>query len=56
MLTEDEVRAKRGLECSRCGCKHFYVLFTRPAGGGRIRRRRQCRHCGKRITTYEKVL
>lgn len=20
----------RGLECRHCGCKHFYVLYTRP--------------------------
>ncbi len=44
---------KRGLECPRCGCRHFEVLYTRPVAGGRIRRRRECRHCGRRITTHE---
>jgi len=44
---------KRGLECSRCGCRHFRVLYTRRAIGGRILRRRECRHCGRRMTTYE---
>lgn len=45
----------RGLECRRCGCKHFRVIYTRPTWGGRIQRRRECRHCGKRITTWERT-
>jgi len=32
----------------------FHVLYTRAAIGGRILRRRECRHCGRRLTTYEK--
>jgi len=44
---------KRGLECPDCGCAHFRVLYTRRALGGRLLRRRQCRYCGRRITTYE---
>lgn len=50
----DDAREKRGLECPACGCRHFRVVYTRPASGGRIVRRRECRHCGKRITTFEK--
>jgi hypothetical protein len=46
---------QRGLECPRCGCRHFHVLYTRAAIGGRILRRRECRHCGRRLTTYEKA-
>ena len=46
---------KRGLECPRCGCGHFRVLYTRRTWGGRLLRRRECRHCGQRMTTYEKV-
>ena len=44
---------KRGLECPQCGCAHFRVLYTRRASGGRLLRRRECRYCGRRITTYE---
>ena len=44
---------KRGLECPQCGCGHFRVLYTRRAMGGRLLRRRECRYCGRRITTYE---
>ena len=50
---EQRPSVKRGLECPRCGCGHFRVLYTRPASGGRVLRRRECRHCGRRITTYE---
>lgn len=45
----------RGLVCSKCGCRHFHVIYTRAAWGGRIMRRRECRHCGRRVTTYERA-
>lgn len=45
---------QRGLVCTKCGCRHFHVLYTRPVVNGRILRRRECRHCGYRVTTYEK--
>lgn len=45
--------SKRGIECRSCGCKHFRVIYTRPVSGGRLVRRRECRHCGKRMTTWE---
>ena len=42
-----------GLICGRCGCREFRVVYTRAAPKGRIRRRRECRHCGMRLTTIE---
>jgi len=45
----------RGLECRKCGCKHFFVIYTR-AREESIMRRRECRNCGRRITTWEKTL
>ena len=51
--TWDPAQDKRGLECRACGCKHFRVIYTRPTWGGRIMRRRECRHCGRRMTTWE---
>lgn len=42
-----------GLECPRCGCNDFHVLSTRRTSGGKLIRRRQCRYCGRRMTTYE---
>jgi hypothetical protein len=46
---------QRGLVCPKCGCCHFRVIYTRAGWGGRIVRRRECRHCGRRVTTYERV-
>jgi len=52
---QEAARASRGLDCPRCGCRHFRVIYTRAAWGGRIVRRRECRHCGRRITTSERI-
>lgn len=43
----------RRIESPTCGCRHFYTTHTEPLCDGRIRRRKFCRHCGKRIVTYE---
>jgi len=44
---------EKGIECPRCGCRHFYVVYTRPQAG-KIIRRKECRHCGCRVTTFER--
>lgn len=46
----------RGLRCRHCGCGHFRVVYTRRAWGGKLIRRRECRHCGQRITTWERMI
>ena len=46
----------RGLRCRHCGCRHFFVIYTRPYRGGRLVRRRECRNCGERITTSERAI
>lgn len=46
----------RGLVCRHCGCRHFRVVYVRPQSGGRIMRRRECRHCQARLTTVEMTL
>lgn len=46
---------QRGLRCPKCGCEHFRVIYTRRAWGGGLRRRRECRYCGHRITTTERA-
>jgi len=43
----------RGIVCPRCGCCHFRTTHTEPLPSGRIRRRKVCRHCGRRMVTYE---
>lgn len=54
-VIRQESEERRGLECPRCGCEHLYVVYTKRSWGGRIVRRRQCRHCGRRVTTVERV-
>jgi len=46
---------ERGLVCTRCGCRHFWVVYTRPASRQRIMRMRECRNCGRRVPTYEEA-
>ena len=41
-----------GLVCRACGCRHFRVIYLKRLPGALLRRR-ECRHCGKRITTRE---
>lgn len=45
-----------GLECPQCGCRHFHVVYTRAFRPGQIIRRRECRHCGRRMTTTEEEI
>lgn len=41
-----------GLVCRACGCRHFRVIYLKRLPGA-LMRRRECRHCGKRISTRE---
>lgn len=45
--------APRGIECPKCGCRHFETTHTEPLADGRIRRRKRCRHCGRKMVTFE---
>ena len=42
------------MKCPYCGKKRTRVIDTRQVGEG-IRRRRECRSCQQRFTTYERV-
>lgn len=46
----------KGLRCAGCGCGHFRVVYTRQARSERVVRRRECRHCGRRMTTIERPI
>jgi transcriptional regulator NrdR family protein len=46
-------RDARGIRCPQCGCRHFKTTHTEPLHDGRIRRRKHCRHCGRKIVTFE---
>lgn len=43
------------IRCPSCGCRDLRVVETRATARGKIRRRRECRNCGRRITTAETV-
>jgi len=43
----------RGVECPRCGCRHFFTLRTEHLDDGRIRRRKACRNCDRGVVTIE---
>jgi transcriptional regulator NrdR family protein len=45
-----------GLRCRNCGHNRFRVIYTRAVRGGRIMRRRACRRCDTRITTWERMV
>lgn len=44
-----------GLRCPSCDCAHLPVSYTRRRGK-RIMRVRHCRHCGRRVVTYEAAI
>jgi transcriptional repressor NrdR len=44
------------MKCPYCGHQEDKVVDSRPTDeGATVRRRRECMHCQKRFTTYEKV-
>jgi transcriptional regulator NrdR family protein len=43
-----------GLECESCGRHHFKTLSTRRLENA-VRRRKECAHCGCRVTTVETI-
>jgi transcriptional regulator NrdR family protein len=45
----------RGLTCRKCGHQRFRVVYTR-ARVDKLVRRRECRQCGERMTTWERAL
>ena len=53
MKPADLKQPPRGIVCPKCGCRHFETTNTEPLRDGRIRRRKQCRHCGRKLVTFE---
>ena len=53
--TPDLTSPPVGITCPTCGCSHLPVVYTRRAPLHRIKRVRQCRNCGRRVVSYEKV-
>jgi hypothetical protein len=46
----------RGLTCRRCGSQRPRVVYTRRRIGGVQVRRRECRRCRERFTTWERPI
>jgi hypothetical protein len=46
----------RGFSCRKCGGKQFSVVYTRASPGAKVIRRRECRRCKTRFTTWEKAI
>lgn len=44
-----------GLACTKCGCRHLPVKYSRRVGT-MMRRVRTCRNCGKDVTTHERAI
>jgi hypothetical protein len=47
---------QRGLRCRSCRSHRFRVVYTRRAWGRKVVRRRECRDCGERVTTWERAI
>ena len=43
-----------GLRCPSCGCRHL-VATTTVQQFDEAKRYRKCRHCGKRVRTFERI-
>jgi hypothetical protein len=50
-----EAECAAGLECPECGCRHFETIKSEQRPWG-ILRRKACRHCGRRVTTRERLV
>jgi hypothetical protein len=42
-----------GIRCPSCGCRHFFTTHTEPLRNDRVRRRKSCRNCGRKVVTFE---
>ena len=49
------VAEKCGLVCRQCGCQHFRVVYLKRLPNGVLMRRRECRYCGRRVSTREQM-
>jgi transcriptional regulator NrdR family protein len=52
-MAKTDAEEQRGLVCPKCSGQHFFVVYTRRVLGRKIMRCRECRHCGRRVITYE---
>jgi transcriptional regulator NrdR family protein len=48
-------QVQEGIRCPDCEGQHLRVVYTRQRGKGRRIRKRECRNCGRRFLTVERV-
>ena len=46
----------RGIRCRSCGSQQLKVVYTCAKPQGLVMRRRECRSCGQRLTTWEREI
>jgi transcriptional regulator NrdR family protein len=46
----------RGLKCPKCGGGQMPAVYSKPKKGGKVQRQRECRSCGRKIVTIERIL
>ena len=56
MKPKPDPKTDHGLRCLSCRGQHFRVVYTRRAWGQKVVRRRECRQCGERLTTWERAI
>lgn len=54
-MSKKKLEDKEDFGCLKCGCRLYEVLKT-VQYKDRIYRRRQCRYCGHRMSTVEKII
>ncbi|NLW83068.1 MAG: hypothetical protein GXY41_01480 [Phycisphaerae bacterium] len=55
VLSELQHASAVGIVCGACGCRHLSVYRT-VNQENKIIRYRKCRHCGKTMTSVERVI
>jgi hypothetical protein len=55
-LKERKEMDDKGIHCRKCGSDQFWVVYTRADRGAQLVRRRECRGCKARITTWEREI
>lgn len=50
---DENAASPKGVRCPRCWCRDSFVSNTEQIRSGVTRRRRTCRHCGRRFVTFE---
>lgn len=54
-MVKTSAKSGRGLFCTNCGSQNLLVVYRRPVGFQRIKRRHECVHCSHRMTAYEYI-